>query len=58
MTRIGDTQCPTCAHYREPARPGAAPTCAKRTHPHGPPARVAAVLAWEACLGKHREARR
>jgi len=34
------------------------PTCAKATHPHGKGAQVAAVLAWERCLGKHREGRK
>lgn len=52
MTRIDDTQCPSCAHYRELPR-YAVPTCAKAKHPHGGEAQQAAVLSWERCEGKH-----
>lgn len=57
MTHLPDTQCPTCAHYRELAR-YAVPTCAKATHPRGRGAQRACVVAWERCEGKHFEAKR
>ncbi|MCD6674862.1 MAG: hypothetical protein LT106_18670 [Burkholderiaceae bacterium] len=56
MTHLSDTQCPTCAHYREERR-YPVPTCARATHPHGGEAQRAAVIAWERCLGRHREVR-
>ena len=57
MTRLTDTQCHGCAHYREDRR-YAVPTCAKATHPHGKGAQLACVSAWERCKGKHFEAKR
>lgn len=54
MTRIEDTQCEQCAHYRliEPYAP--TPICAKsKRQPN-----QACVLAWERCEGRFFEARK
>lgn len=54
MTRIGDTKCEQCVHYRliEPYAP--TPICAKSKRPPN----QACVLAWERCEGRFFEARR
>lgn len=54
MTRIGDTKCESCAHYRliEPYAP--TPICAKTKNPPN----QFAPHAWERCEGKYWEARK
>jgi len=54
MTRIGDTKCEQCVHYRliEPYAP--TPICGKAKNPKN----QACVLAWERCDGRYFEAKR
>lgn len=53
MTRIGDTKCEQCVHYRL-GQFGPTPICAKSKRPPN----QACVLAWERCDGRYFEAKR
>ena len=54
MTRIGDTKCPSCTHYRLIAPYAPTPICAATKNPQW----QACVLAFERCDGRHWEARK
>jgi len=54
MTRIGDTKCEQCVHYRLIAPYAPTPICAKSKRPPN----QACVLAFERCLGRFFEARK